>query len=304
MLKRYGYVYDPVGNRTTAQTDDAPRAWTYDALNRITGQTGGGVLSFAGTVSEPASVTVEGRAAGVDATNRFGASAEVGTGTNTVTLTATDASGNTAIGAYGSTSRPRAPVSATMRTGTSRSRDRRRTSGMRPTGWCECSRAASNWPASRTTDSGGARRRQSVGCRGRTSTMARTFSKNAWGAVDTRHVHVPAIDNPLASVANGSAVSYYLADHLGSIVQTTDATVQIVSTRQYDPFGGPLLGAAASGYAFTRREWDAETGLYFYRARYFDPHLARFTNADPLDSLRGRTSTRMFAKTLCVGSIR
>ena len=36
-----------------------------------------------------------------------------------------------------------------------------------------------------------------------------------------------------------------------------------------------------SGYAFTGREWDAEVGLYYYRARYFDPALGRFISSDP-----------------------
>jgi len=34
---------------------------------------------------------------------------------------------------------------------------------------------------------------------------------------------------------------------------------------------------------FTGREYDAETGLYFYRARYYSPELGRFLQADPLD---------------------
>lgn len=40
------------------QLDDAPGAWTYDAMNRITGQTDGCVMAFAGTVQESAAVTV------------------------------------------------------------------------------------------------------------------------------------------------------------------------------------------------------------------------------------------------------
>jgi RHS repeat-associated protein len=36
-----------------------------------------------------------------------------------------------------------------------------------------------------------------------------------------------------------------------------------------------------SGFAFTGREWDAETGLYYYRARYYEPQSSRFLTNDP-----------------------
>jgi filamentous hemagglutinin len=43
----------------------------------------------------------------------------------------------------------------------------------------------------------------------------------------------------------------------------------------------PLHGASTSGYAFTGREWDAETGLMFHRARYYAAELGRFLSDDP-----------------------
>ena len=38
----------------------------------------------------------------------------------------------------------------------------------------------------------------------------------------------------------------------------------------------------ANPFRFTGREWDAESGLYYYRARYYDPQLGRFISPDPL----------------------
>jgi len=35
-------------------------------------------------------------------------------------------------------------------------------------------------------------------------------------------------------------------------------------------------------FRYTSREWDAETGLYYYRARYYDPQIGRFISEDPM----------------------
>lgn len=40
-------------------------------------------------------------------------------------------------------------------------------------------------------------------------------------------------------------------------------------------------GQGTSGYAFTGREWDAEIGLYYYRARYYEPTIGRFLKRGP-----------------------
>ena len=96
-----------------------------------------------------------------------------------------------------------------------------------------------------------------------------------------RHVHGRGIDEPLASVSAGS-VTYYLADHLGSVVQTTDASGGITLTRRYDAYGKLLEGAGIGGYAFTGREWDAGIDLYFYRSRFYEPTTSTFLSRDPV----------------------
>lgn len=40
-------------------------------------------------------------------------------------------------------------------------------------------------------------------------------------------------------------------------------------------------------YTYTGREWDRETGLYYYRARYYDPIEGRFISKDPIGFLGG-----------------
>ena len=45
-----------------------------------------------------------------------------------------------------------------------------------------------------------------------------------------------------------------------------------------------------SRFAHTGREWDPETGNYFYRARYYDPQTGRFLSQDPIGFAAGDTN--------------
>ena len=98
--KRYAYGYDPAGNRLFEQIDDQVMAASHDNLNRLTQHTPGGPLQFVGTVNEPANVTIAGQPAVVDPTNTFRGPAPTINGTTTVSITATDPSGNTASRQY------------------------------------------------------------------------------------------------------------------------------------------------------------------------------------------------------------
>ena len=106
------------------------------------------------------------------------------------------------------------------------------------------------------------------------------------GGTTLKYVYGPSMDEPLA-VDNGTALSYFHADALGSIARTTDTAGVVTATRQYDAWGNLELGVETGGYAFTGREWDPETGLYFYRARYYDAKSSQFLAEDPVDYRNG-----------------
>lgn len=85
--------------------------------------------------------------------------------------------------------------------------------------------------------------------------------------------------------AKGPAASrqYFLNDGLGSTRLLTDANGLVINRYDYDPYGGTQQtnSVAQNAYRYTGREQD-ESGLYYYRARYFHPGMARFISEDPL----------------------
>jgi RHS repeat-associated protein len=105
---------------------------------------------------------------------------------------------------------------------------------------------------------------------------------DALGAVMTRYAQGLNIDEPLAMLQAG-VTSYYHADGLGSVASLTDATGAVANTYSYDSFGNTTpTGPLTKPLQYTGRELDAETGLYFYRARYYDPAIGRFISEDPI----------------------
>lgn len=99
----------------------------------------------------------------------------------------------------------------------------------------------------------------------------------------TRYIHGPGIDEPLAIEQKGK-LYFYHTDGLGSIVSLTDIRSKVVQSYEYTSFGElkKYGGKVKNSFTFTGREWDKETGLYFYRARYYDPETGRFITKDPI----------------------
>jgi len=85
-----------------------------------------------------------------------------------------------------------------------------------------------------------------------------------------------------------SGVYYYLPDGLGSTVALTDGAGAIHTQYTYTPFGETTrTGTVGTNpFQFTGREND-NTGLYYYRARYYHPVLQRFISEDPIEFAGG-----------------
>lgn len=88
----------------------------------------------------------------------------------------------------------------------------------------------------------------------------------------------------VAEIDAAGIVTYIHQDVLGSTALLTDAAGTVVQEYDYDPFGAIIgsNGAAETNYLFTNQEFDQESELYYYNARYYNPALGRFITRDPI----------------------
>src|SRR3990170_4073999 len=79
-------------------------------------------------------------------------------------------------------------------------------------------------------------------------------------------------------------ITYYHTDALGSPTAATDQQGNVVWRETYEPYGERIKKEPA---ASTNARWhtghvlDAETGLQYAGARYYDPVIGRFMGVDP-----------------------
>jgi len=80
---------------------------------------------------------------------------------------------------------------------------------------------------------------------------------------------------------------YYLFDALGSVVNLTDGAGAIQARYLYDAWGNHrrTAGQSPNPFGFTGHERDDETGLYYAKARYYDPELGVFLTQDPFEGV-------------------
>ena len=112
-----------------------------------------------------------------------------------------------------------------------------------------------------------------------------------------RYIPGPGVDQRIAMVecgtgagaatcapgGTGVTAQYYFADRQGNVLAVTDETGAIQQQFFYTPFGVEMVGdAAGNPFRYTGRKYDPETGLYYYRARYYDADLGRFLQVDPI----------------------
>jgi RHS repeat-associated protein len=113
---------------------------------------------------------------------------------------------------------------------------------------------------------------------------------NAAGTLVERYLYGAGVDNVLSREKSGTVV-WSLGDRQGSVVDLVSENGTILNHFVYDGFGNRTgMTSADFRYGYTGRELDTETGLYYYRARYYDPSVGRFISEDPIGFAAGDTN--------------
>jgi RHS repeat-associated protein len=104
----------------------------------------------------------------------------------------------------------------------------------------------------------------------------------------TSYVYGPD-GSPVEQIDASGNVLYFHQDQLGSTRLLTDSAGAVAGTYTYDAYGKTTAhtGSASTALQYEGQYVDSETGLYYLRARYYDPATAQFTTRDPLQALTG-----------------
>ena len=105
-----------------------------------------------------------------------------------------------------------------------------------------------------------------------------------------RYLHGPQIDQVLAEETADGQVQWALTDNQGTVRDVIDITGAVLNHISYDSFGQMTAETNPEvdfRFGYTGREFDEESGLYYYRARYYDPAVGQFISEDPIEFAGG-----------------
>ena len=96
-----------------------------------------------------------------------------------------------------------------------------------------------------------------------------------------RYTAALTMDSWISMERSGQSLAYH-TDGLGSVTALTGVNQTLQATYTYDAYGQVLAetGNIINPFTFTGRERDTQTGLFYFRSRYYDPNVGRFISKD------------------------
>ncbi len=120
---------------------------------------------------------------------------------------------------------------------------------------------------------------------------------NAAGQLQARYLSVPGAIDELLARQTSSGVAWYLDDRLGSVRDLIDNTGTVIDHIDYTAYGQASDSVPTQGdrFKYAGMEFDAAIGLYYDRARFFDPASGRFIDQDPSEFFYGGSNLFEYA---------
>jgi RHS repeat-associated protein len=112
--------------------------------------------------------------------------------------------------------------------------------------------------------------------------LAGRWGESTGGTQVTKHYF---LGERFIATRRGDGVYYLHGDHLGSVSVVTDENGQVVLRVWRYPYGAVRGGteyALPGEHSFTGQRVDLSTGLHHFRARYYDAYVGRFVQPDTL----------------------
>jgi RHS repeat-associated protein len=286
-LKNYSYTYDLAGNRKSETIDSLVSSDTPNNLNQLTSRASGvGVMPIRGTTDKPARVTVNGIPATPKSNTSFEGRANVTAGNNTVTVVATDASGNVTTNRYNVVASGSGTKSLMYDANGNLKGD-----GTRTFEWDPLDRltaVTSGTHRSEFTYNGLSQRVKIVEKDNGAVTSTRNLiwcfaeiceERDANNNVTKRYYP--------QGMQVGSTNYYYTRDHLGSVRELTDSSGAVQARYDYDLYGRrtKLSGSVDADFGFTGHYYHQPSGLHLALYRAYDADLGRWISRDPYSPL-------------------
>ncbi len=317
-LEQFGYAYDAGGNLQYRTNNALVQTFSVDNVNELTGVSRSGTLTVAGGTTGPAtSVTVNGQTATRYGDNTFArAGFTLTAGPDTFTAVAADAhrSDTNAV----MVTLP-ASVSYTYDDNGNLTGDGQRTFEYDAENQLAAVTVSNAWRSEFKYDGKLRRRvrtekvwtgsafvtanetryvydgmlvvqeRDANNVPAVTYTRGRDLSGSLEGAGGIGGLLARTSNSSLLTSDFSGAHAYYHADGNGNITALANGLGTVVARYLYGPYGNLLAKAGsladANLYRFSSKEFHANSGLYYYGYRYYEPALQRWLNRDPLGEL-------------------
>jgi RHS repeat-associated protein len=236
-----------------------------------------------GTVSEPATVTVQGRPAVIAPDNSFTTTTPVAEGTTALAISATDASGNTATRQY------EVDAFGSGRTFTYDANGNLTADGTRTFEWDARNQlVAVNVGTHRSEFTYDGRQRR-VRLVEKENNVVQSDTKVIWCQTvicEERGTDGISVTRRLFTDGEevGGVARFFAGDHLASVTDVTDTSGALTTRYAFDPWGRRTVtsGVATTSVGFTGHEVNTATGLSLALYRAYDPELGDWISEDPI----------------------